>query len=46
MLKLREYVKLANDNADGQTIVSGDIESLNDFENNFKNNKKRFIPLM
>ena len=32
-VKTKGVCEIANDNADGQIIVSGDIESLNDFEN-------------
>ncbi len=44
-VKTKGVCEIANDNADGQIIVSGDIESLNDFENILKNNRKKFIPL-
>ena len=37
--------EIANDNAEGQIIISGDIEALNDFKNILKENKKKFIPL-
>ncbi len=37
--------EIANDNAEGQTIISGDIESLNSLQNILKQNKKKFIPL-
>ena len=37
--------EVANDNAEGQIIISGDVESLNDFKNLLKENKKKFIPL-
>jgi len=32
-------------NADGQIIISGNVESINDLKNILKENKKRFIPL-
>ena len=35
----------AHDNADGQTIVSGDLNSINTLSAILKNNKKKFIPL-
>ena len=37
--------EIANDNAEGQIIISGDIKTLNDFKNILKENKKKFIPL-
>ena len=37
--------EIANDNADGQTIISGDIKTLDNFKNILKENKKKFIPL-
>ncbi len=37
--------EIANDNAEGQTILSGDIESINSLKNILKENKKKFIPL-
>ena len=37
--------EIANDNADGQTIISGDIKSINAFKILLKDNKKKFIPL-
>ena len=37
--------EIANDNAEGQTIISGDIESINSLKNILKENKKKFIPL-
>ena len=37
--------EIANDNAEGQTIVSGDIESIDSLKNILKKNKKKFIPL-
>ena len=36
---------MANDNADGQTIVSGDKESINLLQLNLKENKIKSIPL-
>ena len=37
--------EIANDNAEGQTIVSGDTESINNLENFLIKNKKKIIPL-
>ena len=37
--------EIANDNAEGQTIVSGNIESINLLQDVLKKNKKKFIPL-
>ncbi len=37
--------EIANDNAEGQTIVSGDTESISSFSKYLKENKKKFIPL-
>jgi [acyl-carrier-protein] S-malonyltransferase len=37
--------EIANDNAQGQTIISGDIESINSLKNILKENKKKFIHL-
>ena len=44
-IKIKGVCEIANDNAEGQTIVSGDIESINSFKNILKTNKKKFIPL-
>ena len=44
-LKINGVCEIANDNADGQTIISGDIESINSLQDILKENKKRFIPL-
>ena len=44
-LKINGVCEIANDNADGQTIISGDIESINSLQDVLKENKKRFIPL-
>ena len=44
-LKIDGICEIANDNADGQTIISGDIESINSLQNILKANKKKFIPL-
>jgi len=37
--------EIANDNANGQTIVSGEINSMKIFEKNLKEKKQKFIPL-
>ena len=37
--------EIANDNAEGQTILSGDINSIDTLQNILKENKKKFIPL-
>ena len=44
-LKTKGVCEIANDNSEGQTIVSGDIESINSLQNILKENKKKFIPL-
>jgi len=43
--KIQGVCEIANDNAEGQTIISGDIESVNLLQNILKENKKKFIPL-
>ena len=43
--KKKGVCEIANDNAEGQTIVSGDIESIELFKNILKDNKIKFIPL-
>ena len=43
--KLKGICEIANDNAEGQTIVSGDVESINTLQAFLKNNKKKFISL-
>ena len=42
---LKGVCEIANDNAEGQTIISGDIESINLFQNILKDNSLRSIPL-
>ena len=37
--------EIANDNADGQVIISGDIKSVDSLKAILKDNKKKFIPL-
>jgi len=44
-VKIKGVCEIANDNAEGQTIISGDIESVNSLKNILKENKKKFIPL-
>jgi [acyl-carrier-protein] S-malonyltransferase len=44
-VKIKGVCEIANDNAEGQTIISGDIESVNSLQNILKENKKKFIPL-
>ena len=44
-VKINGVCEIANDNAEGQTIVSGDIASINSFQDLLKENKKKFIPL-
>ncbi len=44
-IKTKGVCEVANDNADGQIIISGNVESINDLKNILKKNKKKFIPL-
>jgi len=44
-IRIKGVCEIANDNADGQTIVSGDLNSINTLSAILKNNKKKFIPL-
>ncbi len=44
-VKTNGVCEIANDNAEGQTIISGDTESINSFQNILKENKKKFMPL-
>ena len=44
-IKTPGVCEIANDNADGQIIISGDIDSINLLQNILKENKKRCIPL-
>ena len=44
-VKTKSVCEIANDNAEGQTIISGDIESINLLKDILKENKKKFIPL-
>ena len=40
-IKITGVCEIANDNAEGQTIISGDIESINFLQNLLKENKKK-----
>ena len=44
-VKIKGVCEIANDNAEGQTIISGDIESINSLKTVLKENKRKFIPL-
>ncbi len=44
-IKIQGVCEIANDNAVGQTIVSGNVESINELQKNLTEDKKRFIPL-
>ena len=44
-IKQKGVCEIANDNADGQIIISGDTESIRLIQNILKDNKKKFIPL-
>ena len=44
-IEINGVCEIANDNADGQTIISGDIKSINKLKDILKKNKKKFIPL-
>ncbi len=44
-LKISGVCEIANDNAEGQTIISGDIESVNFLKIILKKNNKKIIPL-
>ena len=44
-IRIKGVCEIANDNADGQTIVSGDLNSINTLSAILKKNKKKFIPL-
>ena len=44
-IKDKKVCEIANDNAEGQTIISGDTESINFLKIILKEKKKRFIPL-
>ena len=44
-IRNKKVCEIANDNAEGQSIISGDINSINLLQNILKENKKKFIPL-
>jgi len=44
-IKTKGVCEVANDNAEGQIIVSGDSKSIVDLQSVLKENKKKFIPL-
>ena len=44
-VKNRGICEIANDNAIGQTIVSGDVNGINSLQDTLKKNKKKFVPL-
>ena len=44
-VKIEGVCEIANDNSEGQTIISGDIKSIDYLENILKENKKKYIPL-
>ena len=43
--QIKGVCEIANDNAEGQTIISGDIESMHSLQKILKTNNKKFIPL-
>ena len=45
VIKNKSVCEIANDNADGQVIVSGNIEAIDELQNILKNNKKKSIKL-
>ena len=44
-VKKNGVCEIANDNAEGQIIISGEIECVNNLKEILKENKKKFIPL-
>ena len=44
-IKELDICEIANDNAEGQTIISGDKDSIDVFKKVLKDKKKKFIPL-
>jgi len=44
-IKTKGVCEIANDNAEGQIIVSGDLKSIVDLQSVLKENKKKVIPL-
>tara|TARA_A100001011_G_C14237753_1_gene811837 strand:- start:298 stop:1236 length:939 start_codon:yes stop_codon:yes gene_type:complete len=45
LIKIKDACEIANDNAEGQTIISGDVKSIISLQDVLKENKKKFIPL-
>ena len=43
--KINGICEIANDNAEGQTIISGETESIHSLQKILKSNNKKFIPL-
>ena len=43
--KINGICEIANDNAEGQTIISGETESIHSLQEILKSNNKKFIPL-
>ena len=43
--KIKGVCEIANDNAEGQTIISGDVDSIDLLQNILKENNKKFLPL-
>ena len=44
-IETKGVCEIANDNAVGQIIVSGDVDSINNLQSSLKQNKKKCIPL-
>ena len=44
-IKFKGVCEIANDNSQGQTIVSGNIESIEELKNILKKNKTKYVPL-
>ena len=44
-VKIKYACEIANDNAIGQTIISGDVESMDSLKSILKDKSKKFIPL-
>ena len=44
-VEINGVCEIANDNAEGQIIVSGNVASINSLQDLLKENKKKFIPL-
>ena len=44
-VKNKNICEIANDNAIGQTIISGDVKSIDSLKSILQENKKKFIPL-